>query len=403
MNKNQYEILQDAPAISPEVKTNPRKVPNSLPIASLPALLQKALEVLDDSKERDSVLYSILVALSAIMTKVWGTYKQKTCYPNMFLMVLAPAATGKGSILFAKQLIQPIHQHFIEESKRQLQIFERQPKRTRGNPPPFKVVFIPANSSSSKLLQHLSDNSPETPALLFESEMDTVSITIGSDFGNYSDVMRKVFHNEPVAQTRRTNDEYIDVESPKLAIVLSGTPGQLLKFINNREDGLLSRFLVMSFNNNLGWESVSPCPDCINLTAYFRELSKEYFKLWEFISKDELEVTLSAEQWISLETYCEGKYEEISELYHTDATSLIKRHGIMLYKICLVLTGIRKYEQNISLDTMVCDDDDFSTALYLIDNSLYSSLEIYEKLPAVKSISLQNDKEVFYKALPWGF
>jgi len=228
--------------------------------------------------------------------------------------------------------------------------------------------------------------------------MDTLSITNASDYGNYSDIVRKVLENEPVSLSRRMNNEYIDVECPKIAIILSGTSGQVFKFINNKEDGLLSRFLVMSYNNNQGWQSVSPCLGCINLTDYFRNLSAEYFNLWEFISKEDMEVRLSDDQWSRLNRYCDEKYVEISDEHHQDATSLIKRHGNMAFKICMVLTAMRKYEEQLSQKSIVCRDEDFYTALYLVNESLYSALELYEQLPDVKSPSLDN-REALYSQL----
>jgi len=382
-----------------------RDFPDVPPASQLPVLLQKVVEVFGNDKERDLVLYSSLVTIGGTMTNIKGTYRQSTCYTNLFFMAIAPPASGKSAMSYPRQLAQPIHQYYMTESKMKQAEYKSLPKGSKGTPPPFKVVFIPGNTSSSKLIQHLSDNSSSnTPAILFENELDTISITTASDFGNYSDILRKTFHNESVSQSRRGNDgEYLDVTCPKLAVVLSGTPGQVFKFINNREDGLLSRFLVMNFNNNQGWQNVSPCPDCINLTDYFRALSLEYFKIWEFISKDELEITLSETQWNDLEDYCGRKYLEISLLHREDATSIIKRHGIMLFKLCMILTGLRESEYSLRVNKMVCRDEDFSTALYLIDKSLYSALEIYEALPDVKSPNLNNNKEGFYDLLTGEF
>lgn len=90
--------------------------PTILPFATLPLLLREGAKVFDNEKERNLFIYSSIVALSGIMTKVKGTYKQKTCHPNMFFMVLAPAASGKSSMMYAKQLIQPIHQKIVTES-----------------------------------------------------------------------------------------------------------------------------------------------------------------------------------------------------------------------------------------------------------------------------------------------
>ena len=42
---------------------------------------------------------------------------------------------------------------------------------------------------------------------MMETEGDTLTNTLLSDHGNYSDVLRKSFHNEPVSYLRRTNHE----------------------------------------------------------------------------------------------------------------------------------------------------------------------------------------------------
>jgi hypothetical protein len=50
------------------------------------------LHILSQS-ERELFTYSIITALSGVLTKVWGVYAQKICYPNLFFMTLAPADT----------------------------------------------------------------------------------------------------------------------------------------------------------------------------------------------------------------------------------------------------------------------------------------------------------------------
>jgi len=74
----------------------------------------------------------------------------------------------------------------------------------------------------------------------------------------------------------------------------------------------------------------------------------------------------------------------------------------MIFKICMVLTAMRKYEAQLFQPSLECLDEDFYMALYLMNESLYSGLELYEALPEVKSPNL-NNKEDLYKALPEEF
>ena len=385
--------------------------PDMLPFASLPGLIKNGANHFSSDQEKLLFVYSVLVTMSGTMTKIKGTYGQKTTFPNLFFLGLAPAASGKSTMLYPKAFLQPISRYFSIDYKNRSQAHSIAVKAKKdgdnnisvGDTPSNKCVIIPANCSSSKLMQHLAENSPDTPTIMFESEIDTIAMSKASDFGNYSDILRKVYENEPVSLSRKMNNEFYDVQKPKMSLLLSGTPAQVFKLIDNNEDGLFSRFLMLSFNTNNGWRSMGPCPTCINLTDYFEIQSLEYFKMWEYISKDFLEVNLPFKQWQVLDAYCSEKYLEIALIVGDNATAIIKRHGSMLFKLCMVLTGFRKYEEQNELKVMLCREEDFKTALYLVDQSLYSSLEIYNLLPNAKFPTANRKKDTFYLSLPTEF
>jgi hypothetical protein len=389
--------------------STPLICPLELPIANLPSLIREGTEQFSSEQERHLFVYSTLVTLSGTLTKIKGTYAKNTTYSNLFFMGIAPAASGKSVMLFPKMFINPIHKQFLLDSQIKMREFKKLAKKKSGvttsstEYPAHKVVLIPANCSSSKLMQHLTDNSPDVPAVMIESEIDTMANTNSTDFGNYSDILRKILHNEPISLSRKTNNEYYEVQSPKMSLLLSGTPGQVFKLINNKEDGLFSRFLIMAFNTNDGWKSMGPSANSVNLTDFFEEQAKEYFKIWQFNSKQELVVLLSQKQWIAFDEYFTEKYSETRSRHGADATSVVKRHGLMIFKLCMVLTGVRRYEEQQEGTIMTCRDEDFLTALFLIDLSLYSSLEVYETLPGVKTPNLNRKKEAFFQSLPAEF
>lgn len=59
------------------------------------------------------------------------------------------------------------------------------------------MLIIPANSSATSVYQILSDNGGN--ALMLETEGDTLANVFASDYGNFSDGLRKVFHHEPIS------------------------------------------------------------------------------------------------------------------------------------------------------------------------------------------------------------
>lgn len=383
--------------------------PISLLLDDLPPLLKAGAKELRNEREQLLFIKSTLAVLSGVMTGIKGVYGQRECYSNLFFIALAHAASGKGAMMYAKELVMGIHNKILKESRETLNLYNRTKARKGSSNhvqprPPFKVAIVPGNCSSSKLMQHLIDNFPYTPQIIIESEIDTISTANASEWGNYTDILRKAFHNEAVTLSRKGNDsEFLEVATPKLAVILSGTMGQIFKLINNNEDGLFSRFLVMKFEGDSKWNDVGPCLGCKNLTAFFKGQSEEYIKLWEFVSQQEIVVELTTIQWQTINSYCDAKNVEIQEDHGPAASSLIKRHGLMLFKLCMVLTGMRAYEEKITSGTMICRQSDFDTAFYLVDQSIDSALEIFHLLPSVRSPKLDDTKDRLFQLLPQKF
>lgn len=84
------------------------------------------------------------------------------------------------------------------------------------------MLFIPANSSAKGTFELLFQN--EGSGLIFETEGDTLAQTFKSEHGNYSDGFRNAFHHETISYYRRTDSEYVEIPSPRISTVLTGTP-----------------------------------------------------------------------------------------------------------------------------------------------------------------------------------
>jgi len=78
--------------------------------------------------------------------------------------------------------------------------------------------------------------------------------------------LRKAFHHERISSSKKTNNEYIEVNEPRLAVALSGTPNQVTGLIATAEDGLFSRFIFYAYKVEQLWRDVSPYANNINLT-----------------------------------------------------------------------------------------------------------------------------------------
>jgi hypothetical protein len=375
--------------------------------AKLPQLLRAGVEQFKAENQQALFLYSVLTVCSGLLTKVKGVYDQKTIYPNLFLLVVAPPASGKSTMMFSETVLSEIHEKVYSDSIKVKADHEKKVKAAKQtgedieqSKPPFNVVLIPANTSGSKIISHLADNDKSnTPSVIIESEIDTLVNALRNDWGNFSDTLRKGFHNESVRQSRKIEDSYIEVKTPKLAVALSGTMNQVKKLIPTTEDGLYSRFLVYLLKGDQQWRDVSPCHRCINLNDFFIDQAKEYLAFWEYISPRSISLTFTKEQWDKINEVFGNFHKEETEYEESDRVGLVVRHGVMLYKLCMVLTAFRIYEEKNELDRVVCKQEDFETAMNLIARSLAASIELFTQLP-LGGRKIHDRKDEFFKKLP---
>lgn len=216
----------------------------------LPSFLNEVVNNSISLDDRDTILIGAIVCLSVCFHNICGVYDERIVYPNLYLFVVADAGMGKGALTLCRELVAPINRNLHELSKRLEQEYKeamnayikgkKDGGMTMPTEPPMRMLVIPANSSASSFLKILGDN--DGIGLLFESEGDTLSQTLKSDYGNYSDVLRKAFHHELVSLSRRKDREYCEVSNPRVSVALAGTPEQVRKLIPDAENGLMSRF-----------------------------------------------------------------------------------------------------------------------------------------------------------------
>uniref|UniRef100_UPI001CF87561 DUF3987 domain-containing protein n=1 Tax=Penaeicola halotolerans TaxID=2793196 RepID=UPI001CF87561 len=88
----------------------------------------------------------------------------------------------------------------------------------------------------------------------------------------YSEGLTRAFHHETIPYYRRTDREFVDIESPCLSTVLTGTPKQVSALIPNAENGLFSRFIFFFMNVRPVWKNVFASQTDNGLGDYFDAL-----------------------------------------------------------------------------------------------------------------------------------
>lgn len=391
---------------------NTSLIPDSV-YDQLPNLLSKCSRVFQEKRERDVFLTSVLAICSGALSTVYGTYAGRTVYPNIFSFVIAPAASGKGSMNFARKFGLNYHNQVISDSKDalkeykySLEVYKRELKdKKKGEnleepiKPPFKVFYIPANTSQAKILSHLQDNGGK--GVICETEADSMGNALKQDWGSYSDIMRKAFHGEPISYSRKTEDEYISIDKPKLSIAISGTPGQVANLIHSAEDGLFSRFIYYTFQSEVKWKDVSPQSNRMNLDEFFDDLASVFSDFAEYAEIYPLEVTLNESQWERVNSFGANCLNEVTCFNSDQAASIAKRMVLISFKIMLQLTAFRRFEDGDTNKKLPCYECDFKIAISLTRVYLEHSLVIYNSLPKTenKTFNGNNTRKAFFDSL----
>lgn len=125
-----------------------------------------------------------------------------------------------------------------------------------------------------------------------------------------------------------------------------------------------------------------------------------------FLLENQTEINLTSEQWGKLNVAFEGKLQEVLIFTGDDAASVVYRLGLILYRICMIFTAIRKFENGETTHQMNCIDDDFEAALMLSDVFLAHALLMFNNL-SEKSEStfykMPNNKKRLFELLPYEF
>jgi hypothetical protein len=401
-------------AIKPELvkevlPTIPEKV-----YTTLPDFLKLVVQPSSSSEERDILLLGALTVISACLPKVFGIYDQSKVFSNLYLFVTAPASAGKGRLNKVKNLVEPVHKIKREQSKALRQEYDaeivvynqhkgKSKDSEKPSRPPEKMLFIPANNSTTGVYQLLSDN--DCRGLIFETEGDTLAQAFKSDYGNYSDGFRKAFHHETISYFRRTDNEYVDIENPCLSTLLSGTPKQVATLIPNAENGLFSRFMFYYMNIKPTWKNVFQNNNGADLDDYYSSLGGQFLELHSTLKNNpEIEVILTVSQQEEFNTFFTSLQTKYINLQPEEYIATIRRLGLIAFRMMMIFSVFRIMEDGDVNSLRLCEDSDFKNALSITSILVKHSSKVFNDLPMETRTKIRmNKKERFINLLPLKF
>lgn len=402
-NKTTTKITEDT------IPTIPDKV-----YTQLPDFLRRVVSPCASSDEKDIMLLGTLTTISACLPNVFGFYDGKRIYPNLYLFITAQASAGKGRLVHCKQIVKPIHAEMRNQAAILKQRYEidladynsrkgKEQGLEKPEKPKEKMLFIPANNSTTGVFQLLSDN--DGKGLIFETEGDTLAQAFKSDYGNYSDGFRKAFHHETISYYRRTDREYVDIDNPCLSTVLSGTPKQITSLIPNAENGLFSRFIFYFMNIRTQWKDVFSLNAANGLDDHYDQLGQEFYALYQMLKENpEIEFQFSSSQKEQFNRYFEEIQDEYFNLQGAEYLATIRRLGLMAFRMALILNILRISETGEISNPLICNDQDFQSTLSIIQTLVQHAEKVFSELPANEvPAKRKNVKELFLDQLPLHF
>ncbi len=360
------------------------------------AMIRTVTSFATDPAGRDQMMLGTIVTTSGAMPGVYGVYDDAKVFPPSYAIVYAPPASDKGKVSACRHLLTPLvdemektNQLAQEEYQQQLAEYMAKDKAARASlpqpkEPPYRSPFIPANSSATAAYQALSDN--HGWGVMFETEADTLTAALNSDYGDYSDGLRKAFHHEPITYNRRKEQEHVYIPLPRLAAMLTCTPGQIPKLLPSVENGFASRFLFYGAPRNLKWRNPFLRKEK-TMEEMMKELGQRYLDLFHELEKrqsPQIEFTLSEQQQLRFNTF----FNELqTEQFHIQGDAIIpfvRRLGLACFRIAMVLTVLRCEERQPMLNplshTLVCSDVDFDTAIIIVNCLINHTSHVYSNL-----------------------
>jgi hypothetical protein len=361
-------------------------------------------------RDRDVFLISFLGVVSPCFSPVVGIYDDYTMRSNLYIFIAAPASAGKSPMRWARELIKPIDKELKEASEALIEDYKRSHNDYQngitethpGKRPKQQSLLIAANNSATGILQNIANN--KEVGLIFETEADTLSGTLSKEWGDFSEFLRKAFQHEPFSYNRRGGNEHVEVESPQLSVVLSGTPQQVINLIPNTENGLFSRFGFYAFNLDAKWKDVFARRGAKSRELFFKEQAEQLFQYYKWVQEEaNIEFSFTEEQQKKFNHLFEKSHDEFANLMGLEIIPTIRRLGLTTFRIAMLLSIFRKLEEGMLCDKIICADCDFDSALAMNDVIKDHAAYVYQSYKGNAKIDLKSKPLEFYQLLPATF
>ncbi len=379
--------------------------------SALPQMLSRMTASCLTPDERTALLMASIVVLGSLMPTVTLRYHGSPISPMLYLFVVSEAGAGKSSIIPARHLVSTIEAALNTLNAEKKRIYDQNrtywdsngKKHGEVQPdiPSYEYLTIAGDSTGPMIVRQLSSN-PST--LMFETEADALATSLSRRHGSASSNFRKAFHHEHISLARVGESLRIQCARPCLAIVLSGTPNQVLSLVESVENGLCSRIAFITL------------PTRPEFTDPFEErrsaplecalaLAPRVHQLWQSLKDKDYTVALQQHQRQEFTRHFSERFDNDEDT----VAAITLRAGVITARIAMVLTVVRAFENNqLTNPELIVSDCDFLTAMTLGEFLRQSSGDIVNQLRSTNQSPYANNRQqvkqnLFLQQLPDSF
>jgi hypothetical protein len=347
----------------------------------------------------------MLCTLGATVANLTGFYYgHRFLHPTLQVFLIAPPASGKGVMGWAKQLAAPLHESLLRTYEQGMARYKREhlawvnmgkdrAQTEEPEPPVRRLFFISGDNTGSGILENLVEQ--QGLGMISEPEASVLSAAIHSDYGNWSSTLRKAFDHDGVSYNRKSDHEHRECPHTLLSVLISGTPGQLQPLIPSAENGLYSRVLFYHLPPIQEWQSQFG-QGGIDYPALFEQWGRRWMRLLQALRGQVSRLTfrLTPEQEAQFDTHFAQLFRHAGEAHNHEGRSAVARIAINVMRLLNIVALLRV------LDDVLTQPDDAVYADLLPD--LTRHLLAHPQVEPGTEVKPENAQDGVVSALQFG-
>lgn len=309
-----------------------------------------------DAHQRDVLLLGMLNVIGCTLAPhVRTLYGKGWIRPVLQTFVVAPPASGKSVMAWCRHFVEPLHERIRSSVEREMKAYHAEKRqydqlgREKANheepvPPPNRMFLIPGDNSSTGIAQNVIDSGGH--GLIVETEADTVSAALGTDYGKWSHLLRRFYDHDRISYNRRLNGEYRETVQTLVGLLLSGTPAQVAPLIPSAENGLFSRNVFYYMPAVRTWkDQFGNSGTGIDMRRHMRRHGEEWLHVLDWIGQQGMvELSLSAEQQADFNARFARLFQRVQEGCEMDMASSVIRLASNVLRMLMVIAVLRHVE-----------------------------------------------------------